>query len=311
MVSNAELQTQMKTFSTRFEDAMKTLTETTQATKTDLGQKFDDLNARLDGYDTKLRHLESSITHTDNRLGDLSTQILNSEDSVNRKFNALNVRIEELEGKIAKLEGMQKKVESLPDKVSQLAENVEDRTNRQLRETLVFRNIPEEEADESYKQTKELLARIISNNVSEISYQEAFGQIKRAHRERKRNAEEVYQSREGKRHIFAAFHGWDICQQIIEAFRQKCISDQSFNIAADQKYGPITTKRRHLAFQERKLMKEWGLIVSGYVDFPAKLMVNLPGNLNNQGKKIYTMHKNFSRSPVEIPSYANNSQDRR
>ena len=70
-------------------------------------------------------------------------------------------------------------------------------------------------------------------------------------------------------------------------------------ISADQKYGPITTKRRQMAFQVRKELKENGSITSGYVDFPAKLMVNIPGQVTGDGKKLYKCYRNFSKDAVE------------
>ena len=121
-----------------------------------------------------------------------------------------------------------------------------------MRETLVFKNIPEGPNEESYKDTKELLATVISDHCPGISYRDALGQIKRAHRERNRKSEGSQNSRAGKRLIFAAFHSWDMCQEIIEVFKQKCIMERSFNIAAEQKYGPLTSKRRQMAFQLRR-----------------------------------------------------------
>ena len=170
--------------------------------------------------------------------------------------------------------------------------------------------VPEEERDASYKETKDLLAKLISTHCPGISYQYALSQIKRAHRERKRNSEEVHlPSREGKRLIYAALHDWDLCQLIIETLKQKCIAERDFNISADQKYGPLTTKRRQMAFLLRKQLKANGVIVSGYIDFPAKLMVNMPGDFTGDGKKLYKLYKNFSREPVEFLS-ENNSQFR-
>ena len=67
-------------------------------------------------------------------------------------------------------------------------------------------------------------------------------------------------------------------------------------------YGRLTSKRRNLAFLKRKSLKEQGLITSGYVAFPAKLMVNIPGEFDAFGKKKYTCFRNFSSdevSPVE------------
>ena len=185
--------------------------------------------------------------------------------------------------------------------LNQLIEKVEDRTNRQLRETLVFKNIPEEGREETYMQTKELLATTINRVIPEYSYDFVFSQIKRAHRERNRNNDDGRQNlRAGKRLIFAAFHSWDLCQKVIEVFRQKCIEDVNFNIAADQKYGPLTSKRRQMAFQLRRQLLDAGHISSGFVDFPAKLMVNVPGERRPDGKKLYKQHKNFSSDAVEF-----------
>ena len=80
-----------------------------------------------------------------------------------------------------------------------------------------------------------------------------------------------------------------MCQDIIEIFRQKCIRDTDFSIAADQKYGPMTTK-----------LKASGAIASAYVDFPARLMVNIPGDVKSDGKKRYQCHTNFSSDPVDL-----------
>ena len=59
-------------------------------------------------------------------------------------------------------------------------------------------------------------------------------------------------------------------------------------------YGPLTTERRRLAMQERKLLKENNEIISGYLDFPAKLMVKT----SKDGK--YKCHKDFSNMTVKI-----------
>ena len=300
-VSNAQLQQQLESFSERFEEMMKSLTTTTNDAKTELAAKIDGINVRLDSYDTRFNKLEESVQHTDNRLGELAAQLENGDLIVSQKFNLLTSRIVALEQQVQELEGVSKRVgelEELPNTVDQLREEIENRTNRSLRETLVFKNIPEEEGENSYKETKELLATTINRHCPEITYEVALNQIKRAHRERNRNFDDYEQSRQGKRIIYAAFHSWDLCQKIIESFRVKCIKDRNFNISVDQKYGPLTTKRRQKAFLERKKLKEEGVIASGYVAFPAKLMINLPGDVDGENKKVYKLHTNFSRAPV-------------
>ena len=96
--------------------------------------------------------------------------------------------------------------------------------------------------------------------------------------------------------MYAAFHSWELCQTIIESFRERCIADHD-STSADQKYGPKTNRRRKLEFDLRKRLKQDGTITSGFVDFLAKLMVNYPGEMIGR-KKVYRLHTNFSNQDV-------------
>ena len=281
-------QTQLDNFTTRIEDALKNLQTSTESGKTELSGKIDGISARLDGYDAKLDVIDRKVQSTDDRLGNLHAEVGNQGDIARAKFEEMAKKIADLEEKVAVLDNVQ-------DEIDHLAEKVEDRTNRQLRETLIFKNIPEDGDEESYQQSKELIATTISTHCEDITYEYALSQVKRAHREQ--NRYEGDHIRAGKRFIFAALHSWDLCQLVIETFREKNINDPLFTIHADQKYGPLTTKRRQLAFLQRKQLKDAGTITSGYVSFPAKLMVNFPGELN-RGKKIYKLHTNFSRVKI-------------
>ena len=263
----------------------------------EIGKKLDDITTRLDGFETRIAKLEQDTHQNENSIGELGAQVETSNELTTKKFVELTKRV-------ADLEEMLEKLQTMPEDVRELSEKVEDRTNRQLRETLVFKNIPEvRNGDETYKDTKELLATTISEHCVDVSYDDALSQIKRAHREsgRRRDDEEEH-PRVGKRIIYAAFHSWDMCQLIIETFREKCIKQRDFEICAEQKYGPKTNKRRQLAFKLRKQLKDGGQITSGFVDFPAKLMVNYPGQTiadgNGRHKKVYRLHTNFSKHDV-------------
>ena len=163
-----------------------------------------------------------------------------------------------------------------------------------MRRTLVFKNIPEQKADESYAEVKALLADVISTH-TDIDRNECLAGIERAHRESKRNGAR----RQGKRKIFVAFLNWELPQHVLQEFRKKSIANKEFDIYVDQMYGPLTSKRRNLAFQKRKSLKQGGLITSAYVAFPARLMVNAPGDVDENGKKRYREHTNFSQYKIE------------
>ena len=180
------------------------------------------------------------------------------------------------------------KEQALPRKVKDLEEKVEDRTNRQLRETLIFKNVPEASSNESWFETKDIVAKAISENVEGVTFDYDKQQIRRAHRKSNRRNDG---SNQHHRRITAGFYNWDLCQSIKDSFRNKGIADRNFKLIAEQKYGPLTTWRRQKALEKRKKLKEEGVIISGYVDFPAKLMLNYPGEIKNGGKKIYRLYE--------------------
>ena len=294
MVTNVELDARLKEFMARMEESVAGLQTSVNSVKTELSAKIDGISARLDGYDAKLEEIEKNVQSADEKVGTLHAEIGNKDEYYMRKFAELNEKIVTLEGKIAHLE-------NLPTEMDELAEEIEDRTNRQLRETLIIKNVPEIDDEntgnmtKNYLATKKLLAKVICEHIN-IGYDECFDSIKRAHREADRS-EELENSRKGQRLIYAAFHSWDLSQEVIDVFREKCINDPTFTISADQKYGRRTTKRRQLAFKLRKDLKAAGTITSGFVNFPAKLMVNYPGELRGP-KKVYRLHTNFPKHNI-------------
>ena len=283
MVTNTQLQQQMETFQATILESIQDLKKSAQDDNKGILENIEGLKTRLDTISSDVAVISDAHDELSETVDSLKTDTIN-------KVEALNNRIAQLEKKIEAFE-------SLPEKVKSLTELTEERTNRQLRETLVFKNVPEVNDDESYADTKAVLAKLISEQCN-LGYDDVYCEIKRAHRESKSRIQEN-QYRQGKRHIFVAMHSWDLCQTVIETFRSKNISNPAFKIMADQKYGPLTQRRRNLALQKRKELKANGTITGGYIDFPAKLMVNFGGEVNNLGKKVYKQHTNFSKHDFE------------
>jgi len=164
-----------------------------------------------------------------------------------------------------------------------IEERIEERTNRQMRKTLVFRGI-REHADEKYwKHTDKRLSKTLADAFS-CDESEATDMIDRCHR----TGDPKYYKEAGRsRPIAAAMHNWKDCEDIIETFRKN-----NTGVFVDYKYGPKTTKRRNLALQLRKELKQKGEIDQAYISYPAKLK----GRKN--GERDYKLIKDFSKHDV-------------
>ena len=290
MVSNAELHKLITNFQEQFNKTCDDLKKDGNEGRRELSEKLDAFGERLDIVDKRLDKIEESHLVFTNKFEEINR---NNETTV-KVTDDHEVRIQDLERRLLAEEKQNSEdFRQLREENDKLKEEIENATNRQLRRTLIFRNIPETKDDESYPEVKELLARTIGSN-TDMSYEEILVGIDRAHREPKRDGG----SREGKRTIFAAFTTWELAQKIIEQVRQRCINDRTFQITADQMYGPLTTRRRNLAYQTRKTLKARGTISGGFVDFPARLMVNFTGDVAQNGKKVYKLHTNFSKEKV-------------
>ena len=286
--------------SDRDSDIEEATTTTEQAiSKTYLEQAIKKLESSLQkGYNNTIDKLNETI--------DALTQTLNN---TKKHCEKLQQEVRELKEDKHKI---QDDLKNANKKIQALEERVEERTNRQLRKTLVIRGIPESSSNnsrhatnsstssataadpaaaETWNQSKEKLANAIAD-VSDISAASAIEMVERAHR----SAPNPRYHGTAPRPIFAALYKWPDAERIVEAFRKYNIANPEHAISCDFKYGPLTTKRRNMAFMERKKLKERGEIVSGYVAYPARLMVKTS---RRQGTK-YICQKDFSHEPVSF-----------
>ena len=284
MVSNVQLQNALDSLKSSITDCISDHKRATDQNNKELMEKIDIISNRI----TVLEERTDSLTED---VAVLTERVENDKVNSDVVIEQLKVQVGQLLQKVAVLE-------QLPVKVDHLKELNEERTNRQLRETLIFKNIPESHQEETYADTKKILAEVISVHC-DIPVDQVIRDIKRAHRESKKRPHAEGNSREGKRHIYVAFHSWDLPQKVLEIFRQKNIQDRSFKIYAEQKYGPLTNKRRNLALQKRRELLDANLISGGYIAFPARLMVNFGNMTNAAGHKMYKCHTDFSSHVIE------------
>ena len=254
---------------------------TDNATVTAIGDGDPDAPVTYRGLEAVLsKHLDKTIEVLRSNL-EATTKVAN---------DALTL-VKKLEKEIAGLKEenikLKKNVTNESSNVKQNENRIEDRTNRQLRKTLVFHNIPELEA-ETWDQTEKLVAEAIAD-VCDIDVKEAAENLERVHR----SAPNPRYKGTAPRKIFAALYDWKFSERCKSEFKSKNIS-QSTKIICEQMYGPLTRARRDLAMKERKRLKENNKIISGYVDFPAKLMAKS----KKDGK--YELVKDFSGVEIKL-----------
>lgn len=219
------------------------------------------------------------------RLQDENEALRNENDNLRKKCEATAKNTDSMKEKLANYHA---KLLSLEEAHHKQVEYAEDRVNRQLRKTLIFKGIPEKE-NESWDDTDELLAQKIADVCDGTSLEQAREMFERSHRGR---VSRRYEGN-GPRPIYAAFLSWRDSEFVKEEFRKHNIHHGN-GVSCDQKFGPRTTARRNMALKERKRLKDTGQICSGYIKFPAILMVK-----DSQGAK-YKPHKDYSKEPVHF-----------
>ncbi len=200
------------------------------------------------------------LTETLNKLIDKVTMLEKKIDAQNANIAAQSLQISEQPAPSdAAAPNLFDQV-NLEQRLTSIEEQIEERTNRQMRQTLVFRGIEEQATEKTWADTDSLLSDTLGSALAI----DATDMINRCHR----TGNPEYYSGVGRaRPIAASMHSWKDCERIIEHFR----TDGS-NIFVDYKYGPLTTKRRNLALKLRQELKRKNELQKAYISYPAKLM---------------------------------------
>lgn len=251
---------------------------------------------------TKL--IKDTIQHELSSMKQEIVRLQSELDTVSDVANNAMKLSEQLQKDVTKLQEenthLKTKIQNTINGQHKLEEVIEDNKNRQLRKTLVFKGIPEQQINEassngdgSQKTRSENwddTATILANTMAETlntSVDEARNMVERCHRAA---ANPKYKGN-APRPIFAAFMDWRDSELTKDSFRKN-----NADVFVEQKVGPRTTARRNMALKERKRLKDNNTIFNGYISHPARLMVK---DTNARGAK-YTMWKDYSNEPVNF-----------
>ena len=246
------------------------------------------IDERLQKYTDKISELENIV---DKNLHEISTlQSVVSEMKIKNDEQSSDIDILKQEISLIKVQNLN--ITSLSDisvaNVKKLEDRIEERTNRQLRKTIVIKGIQELDGGESWMDTRELVAETLSTHIKCLSYDEALDMFERVHR----GPPTKNIAKKNARDIYAALHDWDDCEFLTKTFRKINAKNKNLKIYIDYKYGPLTTRRRSEALKVRKELLSDRTIVAGYIAYPAKLYVKSAGDDN------YSFLKDFSDSEV-------------
>ena len=240
----------------RFADLTAKLTET-------LTKHFDETFKKiLEDHSTQIQDLTARVDEHSQKITDLTTRVYNAENTINQKN----------------------------EEITHLQQELDDQINRNMRNNLVIRGIPEAEGER--EDTRSIvcaeLAKLWNDDTFHNPYykyndddelQAPHEQIEklidRAHRGGKR-------STRGPRNIYVKFLSSQTVDQFMISIRSTKVP---FRI--ERQYTQAVNKRRNAAMLERKRLKDANEIQSGYLEYPAKLMVKAVG------ENKYKFHKDF------------------
>ena len=221
--------------------------------------------------------LKSKVDVIDNLKADMELIKSANEElvSVNKSLEAKLVSSEEFQ--VSAIESFR-----------QLEEKLEDRTNRQLRQTIVVKGIPEKE-NEKWTDTRNLLAKHVSKYYK-MDYKDAYALFERVHRGGGYGHQE---RKKGRRDIFALCSKWDDSEYLVwNSFEVNKTRPKKERVVIEYKYGPLTSIRRGHAMKMRKEILEQKTYKNAYVKFPAILFAR------KDGEDKYNIVKDFSNETV-------------
>ena len=160
---------------------------------------------------------------------------------------------------------------------------IDDLRNRSMRNTLIFRNLPEEN-NETWEDTCGLLGSYIYSKLNLPYNQDTIdSQISRTQRgseEKSRNVVEDSNPRQGPKPVFAQFVNWHFAEEV-KAGIIKLNAQKRTNITINNMYPKERTARRNEAFKRRQEMAKNNKNIHVRLDYPAALKSKKKGTREN------------------------------
>ena len=134
------------------------------------------------------------------------------------------------------------------------------------------------ESEDEHENPRKIVCETLAPLIPNYTEKDIDVVIDRAHRGGRRNN----RSARGPRHIYVRFQFSSHVDEFMHAIKK---ARPSFKL--ERQFSKPVTERRNLAMLERKKLKSKNEIRSGYIDYPAKLMVK------RDGETTYKLHQEY------------------
>ena len=222
----------------------------------------------------------------DEIVAEITSKIQLQIQDVNDKLAAISERTDENSTYITDHGA---RIKTLEDEMRKVQDELDDQVNRNLRNNLVIKNVPGDEKswDETKKVVADLLAELDEHNGDGNKYQAL---IERAHRHGKNeqsNANGDHHYATKNRTIYARLYNSEDTKYFVKKARLLRVANKRYTISVEQQFTEKLKARRNDAMLERRKLLDDKTISSGFLDYPAKLMVKFTGDTK------YKLHSTF------------------
>ena len=261
------------------------------------------IQSQTETLTTSINNFKSYVA---NELTKVKTSVTDLETKVNINIEDITLNSQKIDLNSETLATLKDDNKNLLDKIKTLEKELAAQTDREMRCTLSFRGVYEEE-NENYYKTPKVLANLLhkmeskSRNNNKMTYTKILEAIDRAHRSsmkaitndaNQENLEDdAARQPRPPRPIYVKFTSWkvsDYLKTIVINYNKNLLAKgKNPSVFVDNLFSSHTNARRKNAFKKLKSLKDSGLQAKMYVKYPATVAVK-----NNETGK-YVDHTVF------------------
>ena len=262
-------------------DAIELINENITQMRKTIKENHQEVMTKIEQVEKKTTEIALELAKNNEiEINDISKDYNEFKKECNPKhLNNLTERIKKLE---TQLQDQNKndevdRINKLETQLQDKNDEIENLKNRSLRNTLIFKNLPEEN-NETWEDTCTVLTKFIHSKL-DLPYDKEFidGQISRAHRggaDNFRNEGESENQWKGPKPIFAQIGNWRLAEEIKTEII-KLHAQKRTKVTVNQMYSKqLTLKRRYEMMKNDKTIQV-------KLDFPAVLKSKKRGTRGN------------------------------